>query len=99
MLARRRLHDAVEAGLDWAYDLSGVGAGYALSGNNIACDTHIYTAFHDTSATWSQGDQLDDLGLERPRERTEPSVLADWSGTPLAGQGQLIHDTLAAPAG
>jgi hypothetical protein len=24
----------------------------------------------------------------------EPSVIADWSGTPLSGQGQLIHDAL-----
>jgi endoglucanase len=30
-----------------------------------------------------------------PGECSHPSVLADWSGTPLGGQGQLIHDALA----
>jgi endoglucanase len=123
------------AGLDWAYDLSGVGAGYALSGNNIAYDTHIYTAFHDTVADWDQhvgyltathpvtatefgsddcstavtsqllsylqakGISWTIWGWSAPGSCTQPSVLADWSGTPLAGQGQLIHDTLAALAG
>lgn len=39
-------------GLDWAYDLSGVGAGYGISGTNIVYDTHVYTQWHNTSADW-----------------------------------------------
>ena len=30
-----------------------------------------------------------------PGSCSQPSLLSDWSGTPLAGQGQLIHDALA----
>jgi hypothetical protein len=41
-------------GLDWAYDLSGVVSGYALSGANIAYDTHIYTKYHSTTSDWDQ---------------------------------------------
>jgi hypothetical protein len=123
------------AGLDWAYDLSGVGAGYALSGENIAYDTHVYVRSHDTVADWDQHvgfltatrpvtstefgsidcssavtSQLLDYfrskgigwtiwGWNAPGSCAQPSVLADMNGTPLAGQGQLIHDRLAALAG
>ncbi len=31
---------------------------------------------------------------DSPGECSQPSVLADWSGAPLAGQGQIIHDAL-----
>jgi endoglucanase len=41
------------AGLDWAYDLSGVGNGYALSGANVAYDTHVYVQYHNTVADWN----------------------------------------------
>jgi hypothetical protein len=37
-----------------------------------------------------------------PGTCSQPSLLADWDGTPLAGQGQLIRDRLRAgvpPAG
>lgn len=39
-------------GLDWAYDLSGVGSGYAVKGYNIVYDTHVYTAWHNTQEDW-----------------------------------------------
>jgi hypothetical protein len=29
-----------------------------------------------------------------PGSCSQPSVIADWNGTPLQYQGQLIHDTL-----
>ena len=41
-------------GLDWAYDLSGVGKGYAIDGTNIVYDTHVYTQWHNTTADWDQ---------------------------------------------
>ena len=123
------------AGLDWAYDLSGVGAGYALNGTNIAYDTHVYVAWHSTTADWDA--HFGDLAATKPVTATEfgsadcsttytaplldyfqargigwtiwswnapgsceqPSVLASHDGTPLAGQGQLIYDRLAALAG
>lgn len=31
-----------------------------------------------------------------PGECSQPTVLADWNGTPLADQGQLVHDRLKA---
>jgi hypothetical protein len=40
------------AGLDWAYDLSGVLRGYALRGSGVAYDTHVYTQWHLTSSDW-----------------------------------------------
>jgi hypothetical protein len=125
------------AGLDWAYDLSGVNAGYAVSGTNIIYDTHVYTHWHNTVTDWDQhfgsvarhypvaatefgttdcstaGAQAllqylyapDGVAADRiswavwswntPGDCSQPSVLADWSGTPIAGQGQLIHDALA----
>lgn len=123
-------------GLDWAYDLSGVGAGFALRGTNIVYDTHVYTQWHSTVADWDahfgfltaqypvvatefgaidctstvtqlllayfdapRGIAANRMGWtiwswNSPGQCSQPSVLADWSGTPLAGQGQLIHDTL-----
>jgi aryl-phospho-beta-D-glucosidase BglC (GH1 family) len=42
-------------GLEYAYDLSGVDAGFALDGENIAYDTHVYTLFHNTPADWERG--------------------------------------------
>jgi hypothetical protein len=30
------------------FDLSGIGAGYALSGSGVAYDTHVYTQWHHT---------------------------------------------------
>jgi endoglucanase len=124
-------------GLQWAYDLSGVTAGYALSGTNIAYDTHVYTLWHATTADWDAGfgntaaryavtstefgsddcstavpAQLlkyfaapEGHAAERvswtiwswnaPGQCTQPSIIASFDGTPLPGQGQLIHDTLA----
>jgi endoglucanase len=124
-------------GLDWAYDLSGVGAGFALTGSDIAYDTHVYTQWHSTRADWdahfgalaaSRAVVATEFGstdcstaaptrlldyFEAPAGRksarmswaiwswndpgscSQPSVIADWSGTPLPGQGQLIHDRLA----
>jgi aryl-phospho-beta-D-glucosidase BglC (GH1 family) len=131
-------------GLDWAYDLSGVGNGYALRGSDVAYDTHVYTRWHSTEADWDRhfgfltarvpvtatefGSTdcstdvtrrlLDyfDAPMGNPANRmswtiwawndpgtcSQPSLLADWDGTPLAGQGQLIRDRLRAgvpPAG
>lgn len=143
----QQLYDAVRAtgaqnlvlvsGLDWAYDLSGVGAGYALEGFNVAYDTHIYFPWHrdvsdwnahfgyltrsypvtatefgslDCSTTYTRpllrylyapmGNPNDRISWTAwswndPGSCNQPSVLADWSGTPLAGQGQLVHDALA----
>lgn len=124
------------AGLDWAYDLSGVGGGYAIAGANIVYDTHVYTRWHNTAADWSahfgfltatypvsatefgsidcsstvtqqlisyfdapQGVTGNAMSWtiwswNSPGECTQPSVLADWNGTPLQSQGQLVHDTL-----
>ncbi|HEX4344282.1 MAG TPA: cellulase family glycosylhydrolase, partial [Solirubrobacteraceae bacterium] len=58
----QQLYDAVRAqgasnlvlvgGLDWAYDVSGATNGFALTGSNIAYDTHVYTMFHSTTADW-----------------------------------------------
>ncbi len=39
-------------GLDWAYELSRVGNGYALRGTNIAYDTHWYTRWYATGQDW-----------------------------------------------
>ncbi len=123
-------------GLDWAYDLSGIGNGYALAGTNIVYATHVYTQWHSTASDWSAHfgyltatypvmatefgsidcsatitkeliDYFDAPGgiagnrmgwaiwsWNSPGECSQPTVLADWNGTPLAGQGQLIHDRL-----
>lgn len=125
------------AGLDWAYDLSGVINGYALTGSNIAYDSHIYVQWHNTAADWDShvGEvaqqypvTVTELGSvdcsttytapllkylsapmgiaadriswtiwswNAPGQCSQPSVIADWMGTPLAGQGALVHDTLA----
>ncbi len=125
-------------GLDWAYDLSGVGAGFALQGTNILYDTHVYTQWHNTTTDWdahfgalttrypvvaTEFGTIDctstttqallayfdaPLGVvanrmgwtiwswNSPGECSEPSVVADWSGTPLPGQGQPIHGALLA---
>jgi hypothetical protein len=125
------------AGLQWAYDLSGVASGYALSGFNIAYDTHIYVHWHSTATDWdahvgtvaqtypvtsTELGSLDcstnltapllqylnaPMGIataqvswtvwswNAPGQCSQPSLIADWAGTPLPGQGQLIHDTLA----
>jgi hypothetical protein len=125
------------AGLAWAYDLSGIGQGYALSGYNIAYDTHVYVQWHSASSDWDA--HFGYLTATYPVTATEfgstdcstavtwpllqyfyaprgvaanriswtvwswntpgscgqPSLLSDWFGTPLSGQGQLIHDALA----
>lgn len=128
------------AGLDWAYDLSGVVNGEALSGSNVAYDSHIYVHWHNTTADWdshvgvvarSRPVTVTELGStdcssdvtatllhylqapmgiaadriswavwswNAPGDCSQPSLLANWQGTPLAGQGALIHDTLAALA-
>jgi aryl-phospho-beta-D-glucosidase BglC (GH1 family) len=147
----QQLYDAVRAqgarnlvlvgGLDWAYDLSGVGAGYALTGSNIAYDTHAYTMFHSTTADWdahfgavaarypvvsTEFGSADcstastarllsyfDAPMGKPANRmswtiwswndpgscSQPSVIADWNGTPLPGQGALIKQALATATG
>lgn len=58
----QQLYDAVRStgarnlvvvgGADWASDLAGVGAGFALEGANIVYDVHVYTQFHNTVADW-----------------------------------------------
>ena len=125
-------------GLDWAYDLSGVGAGYAISGTNIVYDTHVYTQWHYTVEDWNQHfgyltpsypvsatefgsiDCSSDITeklldyFDAPMGRTEnriswtiwswnapgecsqPTVIADWDGTPLPDQGRLIYERLRA---
>jgi endoglucanase len=125
-------------GLDWAYDLSGVGKGYAISGTNIVYDTHVYTQWHNTTSDWDQHfgyltkskpvsatefGSIDckadvtkrlvdyfDAPMGRvenrmswtiwswnsPGECSQPTVLADWDGTPLADQGKLIYERLRA---
>lgn len=142
----QQLYDAVReqapdnivmiGGLDWGYDLAGIGAGYAISGYNIVYDTHVYTQWHNAAPDWdahfgyvtntypvsaSEFGSVDcsadvtsrlldyfDAPMGNPGNRmswtvwswnspgecSQPSVLADWNGTPLADQGQLIHDRL-----
>jgi endoglucanase len=61
-IGMQQLYDAVRqtgadnvvlvAGLDWAYDLSGVGGGYALRGSNIVYDTHVYLRWHSSVVDW-----------------------------------------------
>jgi endoglucanase len=124
-------------GLDWAYDLSGVAAGYALSGTNIAYDTHVYTLWHSTPPDWDahfgllagryplvstefgsadcttadssrllsyfdapMGDAANRMSWtiwswNNPGSCQQPSVIADWEGTPLPGQGEMIKAALA----
>ncbi|MEV4423554.1 glycoside hydrolase family 5 protein [Patulibacter sp. NPDC049589] len=146
----QQLYDAVRAqgaqnlvlvaGLQYAYDLSGVLQGHALKGTNIAYDTHVYTAFHSTVSDWDQGfgrvaakypvvstefgtndcsagvtQQLlryfdkplgsaaNSMGWtiwswNAPGSCQQPSVIADWEGTPLGDQGKLIKSELAAAA-
>ncbi len=123
-------------GLDWAYDLSGVGKGYAIDGTNIVYDTHVYTQWHDTTDDWDQhfgylatthpvsatefgsidctadvtkklidyfdaprGDPENRMSWtiwswNSPGECSQPTVLADWNGTPMPDQGQLVYDKL-----
>jgi endoglucanase len=147
----QQLYDAVRAqgannlvlvgGLGYAYDLSGVGDGFALRGENLAYDTHVYTAFHSTTADWdaSFGRLTDrypvvstefgandcstgaterllkyfDAPLGKPANRmswtiwswnnpgncAQPSLIADWNGTPIPGQGVLIKQAMLAAAG
>jgi endoglucanase len=125
------------AGLDWAYDVSGAVHGYALSGANVAYDSHIYTQWHSTTADWnshvgivarSAPVTVTELGSidcsttvpasllhylnapmglasdpiswtvwswNSPGSCSQPSLIADWQGTPLTGQGSLIHNALA----
>jgi endoglucanase len=125
-------------GLDWAYDLSGIGKGYALHGANIAYDTHVYTLWHAATGDWDEhfgaltsrypvvstefgsadcsSDASErllryfDAPMGKPANRmswtiwswnnpgscTQPSVIADWNGTPMGGQGQVIKQALAA---
>jgi aryl-phospho-beta-D-glucosidase BglC (GH1 family) len=125
------------SGLDWAYDLSGVSAGYALSAQNLVYVTHVYVRWHSTTSDWDphfgalaarypvaatelgstdcSSDRTQSLlqyldapggrtanriswtiwGWNAPGECSQPSVISDWSGTPLDSQGRLIHDTLA----
>ncbi len=123
------------AGLNWAYDLSGIDRGYALRGHNIVYDTHVYTRWHSTEADWDEhfgllSDRYPLISTElgsidcssdvtarlltylirrgiswtvwswnSPGECSQPTVLADWSGTPMPGQGRLIFDALGYLAG
>jgi endoglucanase len=142
----QQLYDAVRrqgarnlvlvGGLDWAYDLSGVAGGYALSATNLAYDTHVYTRWHAAAADWdahfglltgrypvvstefgssdcSTQDSLRlvqyfDAPMGRPENRmswtiwswnnpgscAQPSIIADWNGTPMPGQGEMIKTLL-----
>jgi aryl-phospho-beta-D-glucosidase BglC (GH1 family) len=144
----QQLYDAVRAqgaqnlvlvgGLQYAYDLSGVGAGFALQGHDIAYDTHVYTLFHNTTADWDRGFgfltdthpvvstefgsndcstrvtapllQYFEAPMGKPANRMswtiwswnnpgnclQPSVIADWNGTPLGAQGALVKQTMQA---
>ena len=115
--------------------------GYALSGYNVAYDTHVYVQWHNTYSdldanvgaiakqfpvTATELGSTDcstnitspllqylyaPMGISAdriswtvwswndPGSCSQPSLIADWSGTPLPGQGQLIHDALAMLAG
>ncbi len=142
----QQLYDAVRrrapsnvilvAGLDWAYDLSGIGVGYALAGHNIVYDTHVYTQWHNTIADWDEhfgyltktfpvsatefgsidctaevtsrlidyfdapaGDPANRMSWtiwswNSPGECSQPSIIADWAGTPLPEQGSLVYERL-----
>lgn len=125
-------------GTDWAYDLSGIANGYAIKGDNILYDTHIYVQWHNRRSDWDRHfgyltathpvcalefgsidcsahitkkliDYFDaPLGVPAnrmswtiwswnvPGECSQPTVIADWDGTPLPEQGSLIHETLLA---
>jgi endoglucanase len=144
----QQLYDAVRqhapdnivliGGLDWAYDLSGIGKGYAVDGTNIVYDTHVYTQWHDTTEDWDRhfgyltksypvaatefgsidctagvtsrlidyfdaplGDTANRMSWtiwswNAPQECSQPSIIADWSGTPLPEQGLLVYERLRA---
>jgi len=131
----------IVGGLDWAYDLSGVGRGYALSGTNVVYDTHVYTRWHHETSDWDRhfgflaathpvvslefgsvdgsagrtarlldyfdapmGQPENSMGWaiwswNSPGEASQPTVLADWGGTPLPDQGTLIHSRLSSRRG
>lgn len=57
-----------------------------------AVDGPLLDYFHAHGISWTI------WSWNSPGSCSQPSVLADWSGTPLSGQGQLIHDRLAALA-
>lgn len=126
----------VVGGLNWAYDLSGVGKGYAIEGTNVLYDTHVYTQWHHRRGDWDRhfgyiagshavcslefGSTDGTVGVTRrlldyfdapagdpraamswaiwswnaPGEVSQPTVLADWNGTPIAEQGTLIYEAL-----
>jgi len=128
----------IVGGLDWAYDLSGIGCGYELSGTNVVYDTHVYTRWHHRRGDWDRhfgylaathpvvslefgsvdasadrtqrlldyfdapmGEPENAMGWaiwswNSPGEASQPTVLADWNGTPLPDQGTLVHARLQA---
>lgn len=144
----QQLYDAVRqhapnnvvliGGLDWAYDLSGIGKGYAIDGTNIVYDTHVYTQWHNTTEDWDKhfgyltkshpvsatefgsidctanvtshlldyfdapmGEPANQISWtiwswNAPKECSQPSIIADWDGTPLLDQGLLIFERLRA---
>jgi endoglucanase len=137
----QRAHNLVlVGGLDYAYDLTGVGKGYALRGRNIAYDSHVFTNFHTTTAEWDAAfgyltDRYPVVATEfgsfdcsaavtrqllryfdrplgkrsnrmswtiwswnNPGNCSQPSIIANWSGVALPGQGQLVKRTLARAA-
>jgi aryl-phospho-beta-D-glucosidase BglC (GH1 family) len=144
----QQLYDAVRsqgaqnlvlvAGLDYAYDLSGISAGASLNGSGIVYDTHVYTAFHSDVTDWNQhfgqlaatypvsasefgtndcsADPITKLlnyfdapqgqaqnaiswtawSWSAPGSCQQPSVINDWTGTPIGGSGVVIRDRMLA---
>lgn len=69
------------AGLDWGFDLRGVGAGHALTGDNIAYDTHPYPW---KPKPWDL--YFGDVG------RAAPIIVGEWGGTVEEGHQQYGID-------
>jgi endoglucanase len=124
----------IVGGLDWAYDLSGILEGHAITGVNIAYATHPYSkpsSPEKVPADW--GEYWGNVSAQYPVIATEfgtldcsssydtdlmtyadqhnvgwiawawyvsgcafPSIIGDWSGTPLSPSGTAIQAKLLA---
>jgi len=115
----------IVCGLNWAFDLSGVGNGYAVAGSNIAYASHPYDYAGKQANDWdaafgfltdtypviltefgqycNTGSYVSDLLSYCETKGIHwtawawyvsgcafPSIVADWSGTPVPGVGELV---------
>lgn len=136
----QEMYDAVRAagannmvlvgGLNWAFDLSGVGNGFAVQGTNIAYATHPYDYAGKQTADWpaafgylvptspvvmtefgqycNADTYVSDLLAYAQQNQIHwsawawyvngcsfPSIIADWTGTPITGVGELVKSYLS----